>query len=63
MTQKELLYYEDGVGHEGNIIKILNSSLDNCESEEIRIFLENEIKIHEKLKENLISLLEEKVNE
>ena len=63
MTQKELLYYEDSVGHESNIIKILNDSIGNCESEEIKTFLESEINIHKNLKDNLLNLLEEKVNE
>ena len=27
MTQKELLYVEDAIGHEQNIIKIINESL------------------------------------
>ena len=25
MTQKELLYFEDAIGHEGNIIKIIEA--------------------------------------
>ena len=63
MTQKELLYYEDAIGHEGNIIKILNNSIQNIESEEIKKFLEDEVNIHKTLKENLLYLLEEKSNE
>ena len=63
MTQKELLYYEDAIGHEGNIIKILNNFIQNIESEEIKKFLEDEVNIHKTLKENLLYLLEEKSNE
>ena len=63
MTQKELLYYEDAVGHEGNIITILNDSIERIESEELKTFLKGEVEIHKTLKENLIKLMEEKVNE
>ena len=63
MTQKELLYYEDAIGHEGNIIKILNDSIKRIESEELKTFLESEVNIHTNLKENLTNILEEKVNE
>ncbi len=62
MTQKELLYYEDAIGHEGNIIKILNNSIEMTDDEEIKSFLESEVSIHTTLKENLISLLEGEVN-
>lgn len=31
MTQKELLYFEDAIKHESNIISILNESLNNIE--------------------------------
>lgn len=63
MTQKELLYYEDAIGHEGSIIKILNDSIEKIESEELRNFLEGEVNIHTTLKEKLTNILEEKVNE
>ena len=63
MTQKELLYYEDAIGHEGNIVKILKDSIERIESEELKNFLEGEVNIHTNIKENLINLLEEKVNE
>ena len=62
MTEKELLYYEEATQHEESIIKILNDSIKRVESEEIKNFLEQELEIHTTLKENLISLLEEKVN-
>ena len=63
MTQKELLYYEDAVGHEGNIITILKDSIERVESEELKTFLESEVEVHQKLKTNLIQKLEEKANE
>lgn len=63
MTQKELLYYEDAIGHEGNIITILKDSIERIESEELRTFLESEVEIHQNLKTNLIQKLEDEANE
>ena len=63
MTQKELLYYEDAIGHEENVIKILNTNCQNIEDSELSEFLEEEISIHTSIKESLLILLEEKVNE
>ena len=62
MTQKELLYYEDAIGHEGNIIKIIEDSLNNLEDENLVQFMEEELNIHKEIKEYLMNKLEEKVN-
>lgn len=62
MTQKELAYVEDAIGHESNIIKILQETLKNTQNEEINNFLETELSEHVKTKEKLISKLEEKAN-
>lgn len=63
MTQKELLYVEDAIGHEANIISICEESIKNLQNEELISFLESEVEIHKQTKEKLLSLLEEKVNE
>ena len=63
MTQKELLYFEDAIEHEKNIIKIFGELSQNLESEELQEFLKNELEIHNNTKEKLINLLEEKANE
>ena len=63
MTQKELLYFEDAIGHECNIISILEESINNIDDENLEEFLESELDKHISLKEDLINLLEEKVNE
>lgn len=63
MTQKELAYVEDAVGHESNIIKILEQTIKNIEDERLTDFLQTELSEHTKTKENLISKLEEKANE
>ena len=59
MTQKELLYLEDAVGHEQNIISIINESINQLEDEELISFMKKEIDNHTNIKENLMNLLEE----
>lgn len=61
MTEKELLYIEDAIGHEQNIISICNESLNMLEDKNIISFLRNEIKHHKKIEESLICKLEENV--
>ena len=63
MTQKELAYIEDAIGHEKNIISICNNSIENLENEELINFLENEVNEHTNTCEKLINMLEVKVNE
>lgn len=58
MTQKELAYVEDAVGHESNIIKILEETIKNIEDERLKNFLQTELSEHTKTKEKLISKLE-----
>ena len=62
MTQKELLYLEDAIGHEDNIIKICSESLKNMQDNQLISFIENEINLHQTRKQKLISTLEEKNN-
>ena len=63
MTQKELAYVEDAIGHESNIIKILEQTIKNIEDERLVNFLQKEQSEHTKTKERLISKLEEKSND
>ena len=63
MTQKELLYLEDAIGHETNIIKIIEVSLENLEDNILIDFMQKEITIHKSMKEKLMNLLKEKSNE
>ena len=63
MTQKELSYVEDAIGHEKNIISILDDTLKKIEEENLIDFLNNEIEIHKETKEKLLNLLEVKANE
>lgn len=63
MTQKELLYFEDAIGHEKNMIKICQNIIENLENEDLVSFMENEVEKHTTLKEKLLNVLEEKANE
>lgn len=63
MTQKELLYIEDAIGHEKNIIAICTDTLERLEDENLISFLKNELEVHKKTKENLLNELEVKANE
>ena len=63
MTQKELLYYEDAVMHEDNLLKICEESLNNLDDDNLKDFMRNEIEIHRSLKEELLNKLGEESNE
>ena len=63
MTQKELLYLEDAVGHEDNIIKIAEDMIENLSDENLISFMQGELDSHMSIKNELINLLEVKVNE
>ena len=62
MTQKELAYIEDAIGHESNIIKILQETLKNIQDENLQTFLEEELSGHKNTKEKLMNKLEVKAN-
>ena len=63
MTQKELLYLEDVIGHEQNIIKICEETIKNLQDQNLITFMESELNNHKNLKDSLINLLEVKSNE
>ena len=63
MTQKELLYVEDAIGHETNIIKIMDEEIKIMQDEALVSFMNEELNIHKNMKEKLVNLLEEKANE
>lgn len=63
MTQKELSYIEDAIGHEKNIISICKETINCLEDEELISFLENEINDHTSMQEKLLNMLEVKANE
>ena len=57
MTQKELLYVEDAVGHEQNLIKILTETINLLQNTDLKNFLSGELKIHQDIKTELMNLL------
>lgn len=57
MTQKELLYFEDAIGHETNLIKICEQSINYLENEELISFMKEEVKRHKNLLEKLMDKL------
>lgn len=63
MTQKELLYLEDAISHETNIIAILKETMDLLENKELVLFMKQETKKHTSMKEKLLKVLEGKANE
>lgn len=59
MTQKELLYVEDAIGHENIIISMIDDALNNLKAENLITFMEKEKKNHNTTLNRLISLLED----
>ena len=63
MTEKELLYVEDAIGHENTIIKVCEETVQYLTDENLISFMKNELKEHENTKQNLLEMLEVKSNE
>ena len=63
MTQKELDYVEDAVGHEKNLASILQQSIESLEDENLKSFMQKQLEDHKSLHEKLMNLLEDKANE
>lgn len=59
MTQKELLYVEDAIGHETNIIAVCNETMNLLEDSNLISFLRSETKKHTAMKEKLMKVLED----
>lgn len=63
MTQKELLYMEDAIEHETNLIDILNYTIDTLEDEDLVTFMKGQLKKHNSMKEKLMKVMEDAANE
>ena len=59
MTQKELLYVEDAIGHESSLVSILEESINFLEDEDLKTFMQKECEKHLLMKEKLIDNLKE----
>lgn len=63
MTQKELLYIEDAIGHESNLITICTNTIDTLTDKSLKTFMKGQLKKHEAMKQKLMKVLEEASNE
>ena len=63
MTQKELLYIEDAITHEQNVIAYLSSEASNLRDEKLISYIDEEIKKHENTKKKLLKQLEDNSND
>ncbi len=63
MTQKELLYVEDAIMHEKNIISICEDMVLKLEEKELISFIKKEIKKHNTLLEKMMKKLEDLAND
>ena len=63
MTQKELLYFEDAIGHEKIIIDLCNEMINLLEDDDLVSFIKKELKKHESMHKSLVEMLEVKCDE
>ena len=63
MTQKELLYVEDAILHEQNVIAYLNDMTNTLEDDNLISFINDEIKKHESAEKKLTKTLEDIAND
>ena len=63
MTQKELLYVEDAIGHEKNIISICREMLNTLTDKDLISFMDKELNSHILLEKELKKMLEVKYHE
>ena len=58
MTQKELLYIEDAIGHERCMSHYLESVIPLLKDKKLETFLDKQWKLHKDMEKNLCKLLE-----
>ncbi len=63
MTQKDLLYLEDAIGHEDNLIDIWEYYQELLSAQELKNLVKKQIKKHQELKANLLKVMEDTANE
>lgn len=62
MTQKELLYMEDAIGHEQNLETIFTNFSEVLEDNNLASFLEKLAKKHQDLADKLLKVMEDTAN-
>ena len=63
MTQKELLYVEDAIGHEQNVGQIVAETISLIQDKNLKSFLKSELKKHQAIEAKLLNLLESEFHE
>lgn len=63
MTQKELLYMEDAIGHEQNLETIFNNFSNELEDKNLSTFIQKLAKKHHNLSDKLLKVMEDLTNE
>ena len=63
MSQKELMYLEDAIGHEKSIIDICSNIENELSDENLKEFINSSIELHQNRKDRLMNFLEGKANE
>ena len=58
MTQKELLYVEDAIGHEQNVGEIVSETINLLQDKNLKTFMKNELKKHQAIEAKLMNLVE-----
>ena len=58
MTQKDLLYLEDAVMHEDNLINLWTYFASLISDEDLKVLLDSENKKHESIKKKIIKVME-----
>ena len=63
MTQKELLYLEDAIGHEKTIVSVLQETINMLEDEDLKDYIAQDLETHQSIQDDLTTFLEDKANE
>ncbi len=62
MTQKELLYLEDAIKHEQNLIQICKNMINNLTNKELIAFMKAQQKTHKTIEKKLLNVMEDIIN-
>ena len=62
LTEKELLYVEDAIGHEKSIISIIDESITKLRDDDLVSFMENEREVHVSTLDKLMGTLKEEAH-
>ena len=63
MTQKDLLYIEDAIGHQNNLEALWENFASLIEDEEALGLIKSEMKRHSNIREKIMKVLKEAANE